>query len=251
VYTPEERERLREELVAAARADQRISGAAITGSVAHGAGDRWSDIDLAFGVGDPTRLQEVLSAWTDLMYRQHGVVHHVDVLRGSWVYRVFLLQNTLQVDLAFSPAAEFGALGPTFRLIFGESIELPHVPPPTAANLIGLGWLHALHARSCIERGRPWQAEYMISGVRDHALALASLRHTLPSVQGRGIDRLPPNVTAPLEGGLVRSLDAGELWRAFRAATEGLLDEIRHSDPALAARLEGPLSELAGSRQSS
>jgi predicted nucleotidyltransferase len=251
VYTPEERERLREALVAVARADERITGAAITGSVAHGVGDRWSDIDLAFGVGDPTRLQEVLSAWTDLMYRQHGAVHHVDVLRGSWIYRVFLLQNTLQVDLALSPAAKFGALGPTFRLMFGESVELPHVPPPTAANLVGLGWLHALHARSCIERGRPWQAEYMISGVRDHALALASLRHALPAAQGRGIDQLPPSITAPFEGALVGSLDSGELRRAFRVATKGLLDEIRHSDPALAARLEGPLSELAGLPQPS
>ncbi len=40
VYTIEERERLREALVESARADPRISGAAITGSAAVGASDR-------------------------------------------------------------------------------------------------------------------------------------------------------------------------------------------------------------------
>jgi hypothetical protein len=251
VYLPDERERLREALLAVARADERITGAAITGSAAYGAEDRWSDIDLAFGIADPTRLPEILSAWTDLMYRQHEAVHHVDVPFRAWVYRVFLLKNTMQVDLAFAPAAEFGALSPAFRLQFGASVERPHVPPPTAAYLIGFGWLHALHARSCIERGKRWQAEYMISAVRDHALALASLRHALPPMQGRGMDRLPPSVTSPLEGALVRTLDTDELRRAFRVASDGLLDEIRHSDPALAGGLEGPLIELASTPQPS
>jgi hypothetical protein len=243
---PEERERLREGLVVAAQADKRLSGVAITGSAAGGSVDRWSDIDLAFGIADPTKLQEALADWTDRMYREHDAVHHFDVVRGAWVYRVFLLQSTLQVDLAFAPAAEFGAAGPTFQLLSGTSVERTHVPPPEAVELIGLGWLHALHARSCIERAKVWQAEYMISAVRDHALALAALRHGLPAVQGRGFDKLPPSVTAPFEGALAKSLEIDELRRAFRVATDCLLNEIRHSDSALGSRLEGPLNELSG-----
>jgi predicted nucleotidyltransferase len=130
VFRPEERERLREELVAAAQADERISGVAVTGSAAHGALDRWSDIDLALGIADRARLHEAIADWTDRMHREHGAVHHFDVTRGSWVYRVFLLQSTLQVDLAFAPAEEFGALSPTFRLLSGTSVDLPPVAPP-------------------------------------------------------------------------------------------------------------------------
>ena len=231
--------------MAAAQADERISGVAITGSMARGAVDRWSDIDLAFGVADPARLREALGDWTDRMHRDHGAVHHFDVTRGSWVYRVFLLQSTLQVDLAFAPASEFGALSPTFRLLSGTSVELPQAQAPSAEEMIGLGWLYALHSRSCIERGKVWQAEYMISAVRDQALALTALRHGLAAVQGRGFDKLPRKVTAPLEGGLVRSLDIDELKRAFRIATRCLLEEVRHSDPTLAGRLDGPLTELS------
>lgn len=245
MFTPEERGRLSEELIAAAKADGRISGVAITGSASRGAVDRWSDIDLAFGVADPARLREAISAWTDRMYGEHGAVHHFDVTRGSWVYRVFLLRSTLQVDLAFAPAADFGALSPTFRLVSGTSVDLLQAQAPAAEEMIGLGWLYALHSRSCIERGKVWQAEYMISAVRDQALALAALRHGLPATQGRGFDGLPNTVKSEFEGALVRSLDVDELRRAFRAATHCLLLEVGRSDRGLAASLEGPLTELS------
>jgi hypothetical protein len=91
----------------------------------------------------------------------------------------------------------------------------------------------------------------MVSGIRDHVLALACLRHGLPAVQGRGMDRLPTQVTAPLEGALVRGLDRDEVRRAFGVAVDGLLGEIHHSDPDLAAQTDGPLRELVGSTQPS
>jgi hypothetical protein len=246
VYTIEERERLRETLIAAAGADSRISGAAITGSAALGAGDRWSDIDLAFGISDPAGLHDALTDWTNVMYRDHGAIHHVDVNFGAAIYRVFLLANALQVDLAFFPADEFGATQPTFRLLFGTSVERPYTVPTSAAHLIGWGWIYALHARTCIERGRLWQAEHMVSGVRDHALALAALRHGLPPDQGRGMDRVPSDVTARLEGALVRAIDRHELKRAFHVAIVGFLVEIGHVDKELASALSALLLELAG-----
>jgi hypothetical protein len=246
VYTVEERDQLSEELVAAAQADPRISGAAVTGSAALGASDRWSDLDLAFAISDPADLHDALREWTSAMYRDHGALHHVDVNFGAAIYRVFLLASTLQVDLAFFPAEEFGATQSTFRLLFGTSVDRSHTSPASPAHLIAWGWLYALHARSCIERGKLWQAEYMVSGVRDHTLALASLRHSLPADQGRGMDRLPRDVTAPLEAALVRALDSDELRRAFRSAIAGLVIEIENADRELARRLSGPLLQLPG-----
>jgi hypothetical protein len=108
-----------------------------------------------------------------------------------------------------------------------------------------MGWLYALHARSSIARGRVWQAEYMVSGVRDHVLALACLRCGVPSVQGRGMDSLPRDATKGVANALVRSLDLPELKRAFIVITEALLVETERSDPGLADRLAGPLRELA------
>jgi hypothetical protein len=232
-------------LVPAAYADPRITGAAVTGSVAVGHEDRWSDIDLAWCVAADADREQVLTDWTDRMYREHAAVHHVDVIRGVTLYRVFLLASTLQVDLAFWPAAEFGAIAPTFRLLFGTANERPMQPAPASAELTGLGWLYALHARSSIARGRLWQAEYMISSVRDHVLALMCLRHGVPAVQGRGMDSLPPEITTALAGALVCSLDIAELRRAFGVISEALLVEIEWVDAGLANRLARPLRELA------
>ena len=247
MFTPQERQGLRSDLLEAAASDRRITGGAITGSAAGGREDRWSDIDLAFGVGNESDMPNVLSDWTARMYDQHLALHHLDVASGPWIYRVFLLSNSLQVDLAFVPSGEFRALASSFQLIFGHAAEARHGRPRETAEVIGYGWLYGLHARSCIARQKLWQAEYMISGVRDTVLALACLRHNLPAVEGRGIDLLPSTVVAPLEGALVRHLGTDELSRAFDVAVQGLLTEIRVVDDALAQRLQGVLTSLTDS----
>ncbi|WP_328646257.1 nucleotidyltransferase domain-containing protein [Amycolatopsis sp. NBC_00348] len=239
MYTSGERDLLRDKLIEVARADDRVTGAALTGSGALDAEDTWSDIDLAFKTAAP---EPVLADFTALMYRERGARHHMDVVFEQTVFRVFLLENTLQVDLAFWPEADFGATTPKFRLLFGTANEREQAPPPDARRLVDLAWLHALHARSSIARGRHWQAEYMIGRVRDHALALACVRHDLPAGEGRGLDRLPAAVTTPFEETLVRGLD--DLGRAFRAVTGLLIAEIQEVDVELAGRLAPLLRAL-------
>ena len=75
-------------------------------------------------------------------------------------------------------------------------------------------------------------------------LALACLRHGVPAVEGRGIDSLPPEATAAVAGGLVRSLDAAELRRAFGVVTDALIAEVGRADAGLADRLSALLKEL-------
>jgi hypothetical protein len=86
----------------------------------------------------------------------------------------------------------------------------------------------------------------MVSGVRDHTLSLACIRHGLPAVHGRGMDLLPKDVLAQFGESLVRQLDSAELTRAFQAVVRGLQSEIRYVDEPLAARLHHPLSRLTG-----
>ena len=245
MFTPDDRERIRASLIEAGRADPRITGGAITGSASTGNEDRWSDIDLAFGVRDASRIPDVLDDWTARMYRDHDCAHHIDVVAGAWVYRVFLLRSTLQVDIAFAPASEFGARAASFRLVFGGAADLREPRPPKSEELVGWAWLYALHVRSSIKRGRLWQAEYMVSAMRDQVLSLACVRLGLPPRDGRGLDRLPKDVTGPLEAALVGRLSADDLSRSFRHVTHALLLEIEHVAPELAQRLRPVLIELA------
>jgi hypothetical protein len=247
MFTPESRDRVRSELLEYAAKDNRISSAAITGSATTMHEDRWSDVDLAFGVVDEAQLVDVLSDFTEHVYEGHSAVHHFDIRSGPWIYRVFLLANTLQVDIAFVASTEFRALAPTFRIVFGEAQESKHLPPPQLVYLIGMGWLYALHARSSIARNHLWQAEFMISGVRDNALALACIRLGLPAVHGRGFDLLPREVTDQFEGSLVQELNRDKLSCAFRTVVQGFLNELECADVELARRLQAALMHMTES----
>ncbi len=245
MFTVEEREALRAELVAFGAADSRIGGVAITGSAAEDRLDRWSDIDLAFGVKSEVEVAPVLADWTSRMYDQFGALHHLDITAGAWIYRVFFLANTLQVDLAFVPQAEFRPLAPTFRLASGTANPAAEIPAAQPEGIIGFAWLYALHVRGCVARGKFWQAEYMISGVRDNALALACLNRGLATVHGRGVDLLPAELLLKFQDALVRGLEAHELSRAFRVNVRLLLDEMLLADAAIAGRLREALLALA------
>jgi predicted nucleotidyltransferase len=245
VFAPEERDRVRQRLLALAEADDDVAAAAITGSHAAGLADEWSDIDLAFSIR--SELPVALERWTEVLYEEFAALHHWDLPFGSTVYRVFLLPAWLEVDIAFTPVAEFGPRGPNWRTVFGDTVELSPSTPPHRDDLAGLAWHHVLHARVCIERGKLWQAEYLISGIRDEVLALACLRLGHTTAYAKGAHLLPRKLTAPLERTLVRSLDEAELRRALAAAACALGEELERTDHALANRLRPMLAELTAS----
>lgn len=244
MYTPDFRAGLRESLLERAHADSRLTAAALTGSAAVHAEDAWSDVDLAFAVREAALLGAALEDWTAHLYAAHGAVAHTDVRAGAWLYRVFLLSNTLQVDLAFVPQSDFCPLGLAFQVVFGQAGSAMAFPEPDAAGLIGMAWLHALHVRSALQRGKLWQAAYMINGTREHVLLLACLRHGLSTHHARGYDQLPGELLDPLAASFPRELSAGELQRAFAIVVDALLRECRYVDAELAGKLQAPLQTI-------
>jgi hypothetical protein len=244
MFRVEDRERIRALLVEKARADPRVVAAAAVGSSASG-GDRWSDLDLTFGVADGAPVAEVLEDWTRTVVADFAAVVLFDLPFESTIYRVFLLPGALQVDLSFTPAAEFGARGPRFRLLFGEVVERPWTPAPTTEYLLGFGVHHAVRGHLCIERGRLWQAEYWISATRDQALTLACRRRGLDVHYGRGFDDLPSAVRDALAGSLVGELSVDELRRALAVATAGLLREAGDI-PEVVGRVRSLVAEFCG-----
>ena len=233
MFTVEYRAQVRDALIEKAREDPRVESAAAVGGSAQGDGDRWSDLDLTFGVAGSAR-DEVLADWTGHLSARFDAVNLFDLPVLSTVYRVFLFPGSLQVDLSFTPSADFGAVGPRFRLLFGSAVDRK---APAAAGSprheFGLGAHHAVRARYCIDRGRLWQAEHWTSLVRDPALMLACRRLGLEAAYGRGFDALPTDLLERAEGALVRSIDAQELLRALRKSTDLLLEEKAvHQDAA-------------------
>jgi predicted nucleotidyltransferase len=238
------RDALRAQLLELARADDRVTGAAITGSAAAGREDRWSDVDLFFGVTD---VPEVLANFSGYLYEELGALHHFDLAAGPAAYRGFLLPGLLEVDLGFTPVDEFRSYGSApFVVAFGKPVPPGPAQGADVDQLTGLIWHHVLHARSSIERGRPWLAEYWISQARFHVLTLAADRHGLDTAYAKGADSLPDPVRASLDPALVRALDPPELSRALQAVTRAALIELRQHGETTAERLREPLLALAG-----
>jgi hypothetical protein len=236
MFTVEQRDALRERLLALADDDERVVAGALVGSLAVGAGDRYSDIDLTFAVSDDVEVAMVLDAWTRTLTDELEAVRLADLTRGPTTYRVFLLPEALQLDLSMTPAASFRPAGPRFRLLFGETVDEPGAPtqppvgdlfiatPAVAGDIFGWGVIYALHARACIERGRTWQAEHYVDAVRDHALSLACLLHGTAVAQARGYDDLPAPVLAAFERAHVTAPEEGPLRAALAAGVQTLID---------------------------
>ena len=255
MFTVKQRDALRERVLRLAEEDDRVAAGAAVGSLAVDGGDRFSDLDLTFGIADHVPVPEVLADWTSTLIGELGAVRLADLERGATIYRVFLLPDALQFDLSMTPAVQFRPAGPRFRLLFGETaadepeIRKPpgglFIPTPAVAeDLFGWGVIYALHARACIERRRVWQAEHYVGAVRDHALSLACLRQGLPAMQARGYDDLPAEALARFEGTHAGAAEPAALRAALAASVLALMREGAEADLPSANVVAERLAEL-------
>ncbi len=224
MFSVEERERIAYELIEMARADARVLGAAEVGSLTEGSGDRWSDVDLTFGVAPGHDVAEVVRDWTARLERQRGAVQLFDLQSLDTTYRVFLFPGGLQVDLSFTPGA-VAQTGPKFKPLFGAPVRHYERPSIEPRDVFGLCVHHALRARIGVERGRVWSAQYYVHELRHETLSLACLRRGLPARYARGFDELPSESLLDAEPTLPQSLEPPELLRALGCAIQLLIAE--------------------------
>jgi hypothetical protein len=253
VFTVEQRDALRERVLRLAEEDERVVAGAAVGSLADDGGDRFSDVDLTFGIADQLQVADVLEDWTRTLVDELDAVQLADLERGPTMYRVFILPDGLQFDLSMTPAAQFRPAGPRFRLLFGETAagdsEVPTgdlfiSTPAVPADIFGWGVIYALHARACIERGRVWQAEHYVGAVRDHALSLGCLREGLPATHARGYDDLSAETRARFEDAHVAAVEPSSLRAALAASVVALLREGAEANLPHASVVAERLAEL-------
>jgi predicted nucleotidyltransferase len=134
LYTPEEREEIAEGVSRLLYEDGRVEGI-VVGSLASQP-DRWSDIDLEVVVADNADLAAVAAEWVNRPHEVLAVLHHFETAFGDTLVRGLLLENLLEIDLAFTLRAHFEVWGPA-RLAFDRSghveaiLEVPTKPDPS------------------------------------------------------------------------------------------------------------------------
>ena len=107
MFTVEQRDALRERVLRLAEEDERVVAGAAVGSLAVDGGDRFSDVDLTFGIADHVQVADVLDDWTRTLSDELDAVQLADLERGPTSYRVFLLPDALQLDLSMTPPISF------------------------------------------------------------------------------------------------------------------------------------------------
>ncbi|MBD0332251.1 MAG: nucleotidyltransferase domain-containing protein [Chitinophagaceae bacterium] len=253
MFTIQYRDEVRERIISKAKSDCRIVSAAVIGSYAQGTVDRWSDIDLTFGVDESYSTRSLIDSWTDYVLKEFTGIVLFDVQVGNTIYRVFILPGCLQVDLSFSPASEFGAMGPHFKLLYGRQYEKPQYgkknekwqtqPQPTQ-EMFGYMVHHILRARFCAERNKLWQAEFWISETRNYALKLACISRGLNADYGRGFDDLPNDILSSFKDAYVKELSKNEILRVIKVIITGL-PNISNEVKKLSFNLNHILNELS------
>ena len=248
LFAPSDRDATLVRVLELLEADPRIEAAVITGSLGAQAADRWSDIDVATLVADAQDCERVADDWIARLYRELPVAHHYRTAFGTTIVPGFLLNNGLEVDLAFTPAGEFTVWAPV-RVAFDRTgtarraAESPvsWSPTPDWPGEAGFAWHDVLHACVAANRSKPWQALFYLQRVRTRTLGLASERHGWEADEFARVDELPAPERDPLLASLVGALEPAPLLRAIEVATRAFLDELRRGDPVLADSLEPPL----------
>jgi hypothetical protein len=245
MFTPAERSTFRDALIAYAQADPQIAGAAVVGSAARGAEDDWSDIDLVLQLGPGAHEPAVVDRWTRWIDAEQGTADTLDVFSREIRYRVFLLTSSLQVDVSFWPHDEFRATEGDFRLLFGTANPPTSPAAPDVDQMIGMGWLYALHARSALARGKLWQALLMLDDLRNQIVGLACAHHGLNPWHGREVDRLPAGELRALRDARAADDSFASISASKRMLLHIFLGEVERHDPTRASRLRAPMALLA------
>lgn len=227
MYSKDYRSKVQGSIITFAEKDERITDCAIVGSESIGENDKWSDIDLTFGVHEEADISQILLDWNELMAQQFEANVLFDLAFRESIYRVYLLPNALQIDLSFTPTKHFGAITDKFKLLFGEEKSRQSKPLPEPPTIFGFAVLYALKTRCSIEREKYWQAHYYLEQFKESIMTLKCLSENLNPFDGRGYDELPDLFLDQVQSSLIASPNRHDLGESLKVLTKILIAEIK------------------------
>ncbi len=221
---PTARARLLADLTQWATQHPEVASAAHVGSTAEGFRDRHSDIDLALGTRPGVEVAQVLAqAESWLADYDPGFARLLDIPYEDAVYRVFLHEHGMQLDVSARPQTSFAATTARFALVFGETGAPAPKRVPDMRALVAEAVLYVRLAGVAHARRRPWQAAHFVDTARARLTTALCLRYGTDPFDGRGFDDLPPGVLAALMPTMLADLSDGSVARAIGGLAEGCL----------------------------
>lgn len=241
-------------LLALCDADDRISWLVIGCSLARGAGDRLSDLDMAMGIRD----EDFEAARPDLRRAVDGLgelvesyYHQLPGLTQAHERIFAQFADRSQVDLVLFPASVPGGSAPNVVALYDpdDRLEIAGERKPVTSGQIREwafgGWCALADLGKYLRRGSTWEALARLNEARAQLWQLWAVTLDVPDPQyglTSILDFAPGQVPASFEG-TVADLDPGRLLDAARRvaallheAGERLPDDQRAVLPGAMAR---------------
>jgi hypothetical protein len=231
-------------LVEAVEPDPRFRALELQCSLARGAGDELSDLDLGLWLADA----DAAAAVPGIL---RGLASLVDLLETSLDGEAYFFgeyDNGVQIDLWAPRANRAKGRAPGAVVLFDKDglLAEPYEPPAYRASADDVrswsfhAWVGLSNLDKYLRRGSPWEAHSALEEARSHLHRLHAAKLGIP-YPAFGLTALldEPEPSLPLRiEKTVATLDADDLRRAGRALAE-LLEA--YETPALAAAVRARL----------
>lgn len=211
-------------------------------SVARGAGDYLSDLDLAIGVRDDdfaAAIPKICLAVEGLGELVDSYQHQIPSVTTAHVRIFAQYADRSQVDLMVFPASASGKPFAGVVALYDPDaaiVSRPHREPPTPAQVREWafhGWCALADVGKYLRRGSAWEAFIQLNNARDQLWRLKAVADGVPDPQFGVISILdfapgmvPPDMTAT-----VTDLDPARLVSAAQHLAN-LLDQLSKQLPA-------------------
>ncbi|GAB3415474.1 hypothetical protein GCM10027569_37120 [Flindersiella endophytica] len=226
-------------------------------SVARGAGDELSDLDVGLGIADG-ELPGALDRLADLASRCGDVLESLDHRMGEHRHLFVQYANGLQLDLLAMPASARKGYVAGEVVLYDADSGLAAEIVPRAFQVTGeqvrewsfLGWWALGDLAKYLRRGSLWEARQRLDEARDHTFRLWGIAHGVRDATF-GLTALLDAPEVGLPAGVeatVAGLDGDDLHRAALATARLLTEAGRRAAARVPAELPAALAEYVRGR---
>jgi len=223
---PQRHQEFLDRVVPRIAAEERVTAVALSGSLAHGSPDAFSDVDLVLAVPDELHAAvmadrlSLIASWTDLLVGFTG--EHVGEPR---LIVTLVGPPVLHVDFTFLPESQFAQAVSRLRLLHGAE-SVPAAAPPAADAPFDAQWIEdrfwvwVHYGATKLARGELFEVLDTLAALR--SLVLGPLASVRAGAEPRGVRRL--EAVAPEDALALRATVAGydrrEATDALHASVE-------------------------------
>lgn len=244
IFSPAQRQTFVDELIALTKQNEHIMALIAVGSGAYGYIDELSDIDMVIAVDKNENLETVMDAVAAQIKAKLTLIDFSQNTKRR--LQVYMDERFLEIDIGYGAYTDAAAYKKDWKVLFDKTntveqkmrlswdaqaaAQTPDAYQALLTDCAERIWHNLMHAAVAIKRGLLWRAYSELELARNTYIGLLGSKHSLDTVRGRELDKLPVNELAILDKTLVPALTQDALWNSLNAITDAVYDELEHGE---------------------